>query len=131
VANTKAGHITQGINQTDREGMRCSFIGLVMTRMRKFSGTADKSFFIVIVKAIQPGPAVNDLLADDIVEMIVDPAFPAGLFPFPAGVDVGQGDTKECRIRQSGDPCFTGSLFHLPLQDEELTIISQLGIEQQ
>ena len=111
--------------------MRCSFIGLIMTRMRKLSRTADKSFFVVIVEAEQPGLTVDGLLADDIVEMIVDPAFLTGFLPFPAGGHFRQGDTKECCIRQSGDPCFTGSLFHPPLQDEELTIISQLGIEQQ
>ena len=78
--------------------MRCSFIGLIMTRMRKFSRTADKPFFIVIVEAVQPGLAVNGLLTDHIEEMIVDPAFLTGLFPFPPGIYVGQRDTKECRI---------------------------------
>src|ERR1700709_1374845 len=95
------------------------FIRLVMTGTRKFPGTPNELFLIVIVETEQPGPAIDGLLPDDVVEMVVKPAFSAGLLPFSAGVYICQRNSKECPIRQSGDACFTGSLFHLPLLDQE------------
>ena len=131
VADAKAGHVTYRIAQTNGKGMGCPFFRLIMTGMRKLSRATDKPFFIIIVETEQPGPPIDGLLPDDIVEMIVDPAFPAGFLPFSPSIHVCQRNPKECRIRQSDERCFTSCLFHLPLQDEELAIISQLGIQQQ
>ena len=131
MADAKAGHITDRVAQTNGEGMGCPFFRLIVTGMCELSRAADKPFFIFIIQTEQPGPAIDGLLPDDIVKMIVKPAFPAGILPFSPGIDLGQRNTEECRVRQSCDARFTGSLFHLPLLDEELAIISQLGIEQQ
>lgn len=102
-----------------------------MTGMGILSRTQDQLFFIVIIETKQPGLAVDGLLPDDIIEMIVKPTFAALFFPFSVCIEIGQCDPEQGCIGEVCDIGLFSRLFQLPLADKELTVIAQLGIEQQ
>lgn len=108
--------------------MPSTLVRLVQTGLCHFAGLADQPFFVLIVETKQPGGATFLALADHVIQMTPIPALPAGVLPFPLGIDLGGGYTQKGLVGQRGDPGLAGGFPELPLVDDELDIISPLGI---
>lgn len=87
-------------------------------------------FFVLIVQAKKPRGVADGPGTDHVIQMILEPAFLTPLLPFSSGVYSSLVDPYESGIRQGGEAALAGCLFDPPLQPKELSIVTQLGIEQ-
>jgi len=110
--------------------MPCFFIRLFLVGPDHLLRLQVQPFFVLVVQTKKPGGITDRPGTDHIVEMIVEPAFFPTLLPFSGGVDRSLVDPHECGIRKGPEPRLAGRLFDPPLQPDELSIVTQLGIEQ-
>ena len=97
----------------------------------RFSRLPDQPFLIGVVQQEEPGAVTGMALPDNIIEMILVPAFLTRLFPFTMCIYFAGAYPKKRLIRKGGDRGFPRRLLHLPLPDDELNIIPPLGIASQ
>ena len=66
--------------------MAGSFVGVIEPGLRRLPRLPDQPFFVVVIHTEQPGGAPLFPLPDDIIEMVLVPAFLSGIFPFAMGI---------------------------------------------